>query len=57
MKQVLGARLTTVFVRQGHYAVESADTVIDPPPDRYIERIGELINLDLSYFTPAARRG
>ena len=33
MKQVLGARLTTVFVRQGHYALESADTTIDPAPD------------------------
>jgi FMN phosphatase YigB (HAD superfamily) len=56
MKRVLGARLTTVFVRQGHYALESADTAIDPPPDLCIERIGELIDLDLSYFTPAARR-
>jgi FMN phosphatase YigB (HAD superfamily) len=50
MKQVLGARLTTVFVRQGHYALESAGTTIDPPPDLGIECIGELIGLDMSHF-------
>jgi FMN phosphatase YigB (HAD superfamily) len=50
MKQALGARLTTVFVRQGHYALESAGTTIDPPPDLGIECIGELIGLDMSHF-------
>jgi len=54
MKQVLGARLTTVFVRQGHYALESAGTPIDPPPDLSIERFGELIGLDLSDFPGVA---
>ena len=51
MKQVLGARMTTVFVRQGHYALASADTVIDPAPDLRIERIDQLIGLDPSHFT------
>jgi hypothetical protein len=50
MKRVLGQRLTTVFVRQGHYAAESAGTTIDPPPDLAIERIGDLIDHDLSDF-------
>jgi FMN phosphatase YigB (HAD superfamily) len=54
MKQVLGVKLTTVFVRQGHYAFESAGTVIDPTPDIAIERIGELIDFDLSHFTAVA---
>ncbi len=53
-QRVLGARLTTVFVRQGHYAIESADTAIDPPPDLGIERIGELIDFDLSHFPAVA---
>jgi FMN phosphatase YigB (HAD superfamily) len=53
MKQVLGARLTTVFVRQGHYALESADMTIDPAPDLGVERIGELIDFDMSHFRPA----
>ncbi|MDR3416657.1 MAG: hypothetical protein P4L83_10760 [Nevskia sp.] len=42
-KRILGARLTTVFVRQGHYALESAGTAIDPEPDLSIGRIGELL--------------
>jgi len=50
MKRVLGPRLTTVFVRQGHYAAESAGTVIDPAPDRQIERIGDLLDCDASWF-------
>lgn len=50
MKRVLGAGLTTVVVRQGHYALESAGTAIDPPPDLGITRVGELIDLDLSHF-------
>ncbi len=54
MKRVLGASLTTVFVRQGHYALESADTPIDSTPDLSIERIGELIDFDLSHFPAVA---
>lgn len=44
VKQVLGARLTSVFVRQGHYALAAVGAPIDPPPDIAIERIGDLIN-------------
>jgi FMN phosphatase YigB (HAD superfamily) len=50
MKRVLGDRVTTVFVHQGHYAAQSANTVIDPPPDLAIERIGDLVDYDLSDF-------
>ena len=50
MKQVLGAKLTTVFVRQGHYALESAGIAINPPPDLDIKHIGELIDFDMSHF-------
>jgi FMN phosphatase YigB (HAD superfamily) len=50
MKRVLGARLTTVFVRQGHYALVSADTATDPMPDLGIECIGELLDFDMSHF-------
>jgi FMN phosphatase YigB (HAD superfamily) len=46
MKCVLGDKLTTIFVRQGHYALESAGKSIDPAPDLTIERIGDLIALD-----------
>lgn len=47
MKRVLGAELTTVFVRQGHYAAAARDTVFDPAPDVCIERIADLLERDL----------
>jgi len=50
MKRAMGDNLTTVFVRQGHYATESATATIDPPPDRAIERIGDLCDLGLAWF-------
>ncbi|HTD72052.1 MAG TPA: HAD family hydrolase [Steroidobacteraceae bacterium] len=44
MKRVLGTRLTTVFVRQGHYAVSPESKSAAPAPDLVIERIGDLLN-------------
>ena len=55
MKRALGEKLTTVFVRQGHYAAESPDTVIDPAPDRSIARIGDLLDYDLTGLVDAGR--
>jgi FMN phosphatase YigB (HAD superfamily) len=55
MKQTLGTRLATIFVRQGHYAIESADRVIHPPPDISIECISGLIGLDRAHFAGARR--
>jgi FMN phosphatase YigB (HAD superfamily) len=42
MKQAWGAKLTTVFVRQGHYALDMANISTYPPADVTIERIGDL---------------
>jgi FMN phosphatase YigB (HAD superfamily) len=53
MKQAMGDHLVTVFVRQGHYAIESAGAIIEPPPDRTIERIGDLCAFQLSDFVTA----
>lgn len=50
MKRSLGEKLTTVFVRQGHYAAESAGGATLPPPDLSPERIGDLMDCDLSPF-------
>ena len=55
MKRALGAKLSTVFVRQGHYAAESLDTVIDPAPDLSIARIGDLLDCDLTGLLDAGR--
>ena len=45
MKKIWGARLTTIFVRQGHYALDVETVAKYPPADITIERIGELANL------------
>lgn len=45
MKQVWGSRLTTVFVRQGHYAHDPEHLAGFPPADVSVDRIGELVNL------------
>jgi len=43
IKKVWGARCTTVFVRQGHYAADKATVAAHPPADVTAERIGDLI--------------
>jgi FMN phosphatase YigB (HAD superfamily) len=50
MKNVWGARLTTVFPRQGHYALDPATVAAYPAHDITIERIGDLVNYDLPDF-------
>ena len=45
MKAVWRERLTTVFVRQGHYANDAALVAANPKPDVTVERIGELADL------------
>ena len=50
MKSALGARLTTVFVRQGHYALAAESKSAEPAPDMVIERIGDLLNHELTDF-------
>jgi FMN phosphatase YigB (HAD superfamily) len=50
MKNVLGAKLTTVFVRQGHYALAPDANSHQPAPDRVIERIGDLVDFNSSHF-------
>jgi FMN phosphatase YigB (HAD superfamily) len=44
MKSVWRDRLTTVFVRQGHYANDAALVAGYPPADVTVERIGELLD-------------
>src|ERR687886_2512255 len=47
MKSVWGSRLTTVFPRQGHYALDAVEVARYPSPDITLERIGDLVNLSL----------
>ena len=50
MKSILKNRLTTVFVRQGHYALAPQSNSVEPAPDMTIERIEDLIRCQLSDF-------
>jgi hypothetical protein len=50
MKTALGAQLTTVFVRQGHYALAAESNSVVPAPDLVIERIGDLLNHNATDF-------
>ncbi|MEP7298223.1 MAG: HAD family hydrolase [Burkholderiales bacterium] len=48
MKAIWRERLTTIFARQGHYALDPKLIAAHPAADFTIERIGELADLDLS---------
>ena len=47
MKAVWPEQLTTIFARQGHYALDPEAVAIYPAADFTIEHIGELVDLDL----------
>ena len=56
IKKILGRRVTTVFVRQGHYAMDPKILTTYPAADMSIERIGDLLDHDPSNFTPRAAK-
>lgn len=47
MKAVLQDRLTTVFARQGHYALDLTGVAAYPAADVTVERIGDLVDVDV----------
>ena len=48
-------RVTTVFVRQGHYAADPAALADYPPADITLEQIGDLMNYDVTTMRHVAR--
>jgi hypothetical protein len=50
IKKVWGSRVTTVFVRQGHYALDPKILAAYPAADLSVERIGALLNCGLQDF-------
>ena len=52
VKRFWGARVTTVFARQGSYARDLQTDVALPPADITIGRIGDLLSFDLPRFRP-----
>ncbi len=45
MKNVWGNRLTTIFPRQGHYALDPHNVARYPAADLTVDHIGDLIEL------------
>ena len=54
IKKIWKHRVTTVFVRQGHYALDPKIAAACPPADVTIERIGGLLERDLPGLLAAA---
>ena len=54
VKKFWGNRVTTVFPRQGHYAVDPKILATYPPADITLNRIGELVDYDLHALREAA---
>lgn len=54
IKKFWGPRVTTVFPRQGHYALDEKLVAQYPKPDITIERIGEFQNYSLDMLLNAA---
>jgi len=55
MKRTWGERLTTIFPRQGHYALDPKNALAYPPADLTVEHIGDLVETSLESL-PAALR-
>ena len=53
IKEIWKDRVTTVFVRQGHYAYDPATLAKYPPADISLDRIGGLLDYDLSAMKKA----
>ena len=50
IKQVWQERVTTIFPRQGHYALDPRNIAAYPAADLTVERIGDLVNVDRPDF-------
>jgi len=48
LKKAWRERVTTILPRQGHYALDAAVMAAFPPADVTVERIGDLLQYDLS---------
>jgi len=55
IKQRWARRVTTVFPKQGHYALDAAEVAKYPKPDLTIDRIGSLQQFSLEQILAAGR--
>ena len=56
MKSIWGSRLTTIFPRQGHYALDPRECSIRPAADVTLASVGELASASLAML-PGVGRG
>ena len=49
------SRVTTVFLRQGHYARNSRTLASFPPADLSLERVGDLLDYELQELLAASK--
>jgi FMN phosphatase YigB (HAD superfamily) len=54
VKEAWGTRVTTVWPRQGHYALNAAEVAKYPAPDVTLERIGDLDTVAVAELVRAA---
>jgi hypothetical protein len=57
VKKVWGSRVTTVFPRQGHYALDPETLAGYPPADVTLDSIGDLLRFDLPALLQAPQAG
>ena len=55
VKKVWGAKVTTVFPRQGHYAKDPQALASYPRADLSVERIGDLLQYDVQSFLASVK--
>ena len=56
LKKVWGPRVTTVFPRQGHYALDPEILAAYPAADITIDRISDLLSIEIPQLVDAASR-
>jgi FMN phosphatase YigB (HAD superfamily) len=56
IRQTWRERVTTVFPRQGHYALDEKAISSYPPADHTIERIGDMVKLDFCALAEACAK-
>jgi len=54
LKRLLGDKVTTVFVKQGHYAAAAGADLLETPPDITIDSVGELATMGREAFLATA---
>jgi FMN phosphatase YigB (HAD superfamily) len=57
VKRIWGRRVTAIFPRQGHYALDPQLVSSYPVPDFTIERIADLVNLDFQTIVGGTAMG